>query len=135
MKVIDKFPNTKDAIDAYNNLVSKTMPFDKWLECEFIDQLKEPPKPTLLDAAIGVIAAWEKWYENFSQLENKIYDLCSAIELEKMKPVRNCDKYKTVEESKMAFMEMCNKTKCRECKFKDVRPINCYSEWLRAEVQ
>ena len=127
MKNLEKFPSTKEALDTYNNIVFKTQPFDKWLECEFV----EPPKPTLLDAAIAVIAAWENWsYENFSQLEDKIYDLRSAIQLEKMKPVRNCDKYKTIEESKMAFMEMCNKTKCRECKFKDANFINCYSNRL-----
>ena len=25
MKIIDKFPNTRDALAAYNNLVSKTL--------------------------------------------------------------------------------------------------------------
>ena len=132
MKNLEKFPSTKEALDTYNNIVFKTQPFDKWLECEFV----EPPKPTLLDAAIAVIAAWENWsYENFSQLEDKIYDLRSAIQLEKMKPVRNCDKYKIAKESRMAFSEMCNKTKCRECKFKDTSAINCYSEWLYAEAE
>ena len=135
MKIIDKFPNTRDALDAYNNLVSKTLvsktqSFDKWLESEFVESHDQ----ALLDAAIGVIVTWGKWYENFSQLEDKINDLRSAIEREKNRPIRNCDKYKTVGESKMAFTEMCSKTKCLECKFKDTNFINCYSNWLYANA-
>ena len=56
VKNIDKFPITKDALDAYNNLVSKTQPFDKWLESECVESHDQ----ALLDAAIEVIAAWEK---------------------------------------------------------------------------
>lgn len=61
VKNIDKFPITKDALDAYNNLVSKTLvsktqPFDKWLESGFVESHDQ----ALLDAAEQVIAAWGK---------------------------------------------------------------------------
>ena len=49
MKNIEKYPNTKDALEAYNSLESKNVPFDKWLECEF----KSPREPTLLEAEGG----------------------------------------------------------------------------------
>ena len=133
MKNIEKFPSTKEALDAYNNLVSKTQTFDKWLDCEFV----EPPKPTLLE----VSELFLNFYLSDSLEYRIVNDFREAIAREKKKLFRNCDKYKTVEESKMAFMEMCNKTKCRECMFKDTNSIvaepvvNCYSKWLYAEAK
>lgn len=47
MKNIEKYTNTKDALEAYNSLDSKTVSLDTWLECEF----EEPRVPTLLEAA------------------------------------------------------------------------------------
>lgn len=42
MKNIEKYPNTKDALDAYNALDSKKVSFDAWLVCEY----KEPRAQT-----------------------------------------------------------------------------------------
>lgn len=47
MKNIEKYPNTKGALDAYNALDSKTVSFDAWLVCEY----KEPHAPTLEETA------------------------------------------------------------------------------------
>ena len=41
MKNIEKHPNTKDALEAYNNSV-KNVPFDEWLELEY----EEPREQT-----------------------------------------------------------------------------------------
>ena len=46
MKNIEKYTNTKDALEEYNNSV-KNVPFDEWLELEY----KEPHERTLLAAA------------------------------------------------------------------------------------
>ena len=128
MKNIEKFPSTKEALDAYNNQVFKTEPFDKWLECEFV----EPPKPTLLEVSEQFL----NFYLSDSLEYRIVNDFREAIAREKKEKLfRNCDKYKIAKESRMAFSEMCNKTKCRECKFKDTSAINCYSEWLYAEAE
>ena len=44
MKNIEKYPNTKDALEAYNKLDFKKVPFYEWLELEYKDR-------TLLEAA------------------------------------------------------------------------------------
>ena len=54
MKNIEKYPNTKDALEAYNSLAFKTVSFDTWLECEF----EEPRVSTLLEAAEAVMRTW-----------------------------------------------------------------------------
>ena len=128
MKNIEKFPSTKEALDAYNNQVFKTELFDKWLECEFV----EPPKPTLLEVSEQFL----NFYLSDSLEYRIVNDFREAIAREKKEKLfRNCDKYKTSKESRMAFSEMCNKTKCRGCKFEDTSPINCYSERLYAEAE
>ena len=54
MKNIEKYTNTKDAIEAYNRLSDKRVTFYTWLECEF----EEPRVPTLMEAAQEVVKAW-----------------------------------------------------------------------------
>ena len=54
MKNIEKYQNTKDALEAYNSLDSKTVSFDAWLVCEY----EEPRVPTLLEAAQEVVKTW-----------------------------------------------------------------------------
>ena len=90
MKNIEKYQNTKDALDAYNKLKTKGVPFDKWLEREF----EEPREPTLIEAASAVIDEWYYTYNNVisNDLGDKLVELKNAIEREKRKPVRNCDR-------------------------------------------
>ena len=89
MKNIEKYTNTKDALEAYNSLGLKNVPFDKWLESEY----EEPRVPTLLDVAKEVVKAWyAKIPEgSIARVGQSIVRLSSAIEREKSKPVRNCD--------------------------------------------
>ena len=56
MKNIEKYTNTKDAMEAYNNSV-KNVPFDEWLELEYKER-------TLLEAAR--LRNCEKEYQNCS---------------------------------------------------------------------
>ena len=51
MKNIEKYPNTNDALAAYNALDLKKVPFGVWLECKF----EEPRVTTLLEAAQEVV--------------------------------------------------------------------------------
>ena len=90
MKNIEKYTNTKDALDAYNSLASKTVSFDAWLVCEY----KEPHAPTLVEAAQEMTRTREsQWqYGHLSIVEKAVRNLSRAIEREKRKPVRNCDR-------------------------------------------
>ena len=55
MKNIEKYNETKCAMDAYNQSKSKDIPFEVWLELEY----KEPRMQTLSEAAEKVTTAWK----------------------------------------------------------------------------
>ena len=124
MKNIEKYTNTKDAIAAYNKLDFKRVPFDIWLECEY----EEPHVQTLLEAAEAVVKVG---YGTF------VADLRSAVEREKAKPVRNCDKYRTAKDAFAGFNKMCEEKKCSTCPFSAERNecLNCSFNWLFAEAE
>ena len=90
MKNIEKYTNTKDALEAYNQPKSKIVPFEEWLECEF----EEPRVPTLLEAAKEVVKTWYAKLPggSIARVGQSIVRLSTAIEREKRKPVRNCDR-------------------------------------------
>ena len=97
MKNIEKYPNTKDALKAYDGLEPKNMPFDKWLESEY----EEPREPTLLETAEELKNVLKRKDTVFSDVVVAFSSLTDAIEREKRKPVRNFDKYKTPKEASM----------------------------------
>ena len=133
MKNIEKYTNTKDALEAYNSLGLKNVPFDVWLQREYEEQLV----PTLLNAAKAVVKAWyAKMPEgSIARVGQLIVRLSSAIDREKRKPVRNCDKYRTAEEAHQALKEFCGKNECRICRFGDsTRTAGCVLEWLYEEA-
>lgn len=132
MKNIEKYQNTKDALEAYNQSKSKDIPFEVWLELEYT----EPRMQTLLEAAKTVTTVWKsKPHEgSLTNFLNVIANLEDAIEREKKKPVRNCDKYKTANEAYEGSEEFCHKSKCLECRYKDVYP-RCRFAWLYDEVE
>ena len=134
MKNIEKYTNTKDALAAYNALYSKTVSFDAWLGCEY----EEPRVLTLLEAAKEVVKTWYAKLPggSIARVRQSIVRLSTAIEREKRKPVRNCDKYKTSEEAHVALAEFCGKNECRICRFGDsTRTAGCVLEWLYEEAE
>ena len=132
MKNIEKYTNTKDALEAYNALGLKEVPFDTWLECEF----EEPRVPTLIEAAAEMVYAWKSelkpgYPARFSKAIGRLSD---AIEREKSKPVRNFDKYKTAEDAEAGFWEFCKKRICGSCRFYKSKTASlCRFAWLYAE--
>ena len=133
MKNYEKYTNTKDALEAYNQPKFKGVPFDEWLECEF----EEPNEQTLLEAAKAVVKAWyAKLPEgSIARVGQSIVRLSSAIDREKRKPVRKCDKYRTAEEAQVAFAEFCGKNKCGSCRCGDRKePAGCVLVWLYEEA-
>ena len=102
MKNIEKYPNTNDALEAYNSLAFRTVSFDTWLECEF----EEPRVPTLLEAAEELKGLWDKSISSCQSVKLETWNdaidrLSDAIEREKCKPVRNCDAFSKDEVLKM----------------------------------
>ena len=132
MKNIEKYNETKCALDVYNQSKSKNIPFDEWLELEYT----EPRMQTLLEAAEVVVTIWKsKPHEgSLTNFLNAIVNLSEAIEREKKKPVRNCDKYNTADEAYECFEKFCNESKCLECRYKDSYPT-CRFKWLYDEVE
>lgn len=133
MKNIEKYHETKAALEAYNDIDFKKVPFDTWLELEY----EEPREKTLLEAAEAVIDEWYYTQQNvtLNDIGEKIVDLKKAIARERMKPVRNCDKYKTGDEALMAFKKMCNSTGCGRCRFLDCDSTSgCAIAYLYAEA-
>lgn len=131
MKNIEKYKYSKAALDAYNRLDFKRVPFDVWLECED----EEPPKPTLLEAAeavVNIIAGTP------TVVTRSLFrELRLAVEREKANPVRNCDKYRTAEEAWTAFKKMCNVNNCCKCPFEECRNdyVSCRFNWFYAEAE
>lgn len=133
MKNIEKYHETKAALEAYNHQKSKNVPFDVLLECEY----EEPREKTLLEAAEAVIDEWYYTQDNvtLNDLGEKIVDLKKAIERERRKPIRNCDKYKTVEEAYRAFSNLCQKEDgCLHCRFKNTKFGECSIAWIYEEA-
>ena len=141
MKNIEKYTNTKAALEAYNKLDFKKVPFDMWLELEY----EEPREQTLLEAAEAIINEWYYTQDNvtlndlgekMNDLGEKMVDLKKAIKREKAKPVRNFEKYKTNDEAFVAYTKMCDS---RECKIFNFRycgnSIKCVLAWLYAEAE
>ena len=134
MKNIEKYNESKAALNAYNSIISKKVPFDMWLELEY----EEPREQTLLEAAEAVIDEWYYTQQNvtLNDLGEKIVDLKKAIKREKANPVRNCDKYRTAKEAFIAFEKMCQSKYCNVCPFSAERNecMNCRLNWLYAEA-
>ena len=140
MKNIEKYTNTKDALEAYNTIGYKLIPFDDWLELEYKDSLP----PTLLEAAsdaVDVLASevGKGLYEPDCNFREKMRVLRFAIEREKAKPIRNCDKYKTADEALEAFSEMCATRTCADCELERLEReqgicSGCRFIWLYAEA-
>lgn len=131
MKNIKKYPNTKVALEAYNQLKSKNVPFDKWLELEF----EEPREPTLLDVAEELKNVLKQKDISLSDVAVAFSRLTAAIEREKRKPVRNCDKYKTPQEALKAFNLICDNMECYRCPYDKGSDFSCKFAWLYATAE
>lgn len=135
MKNVEKYKETKDALKAWNKYHDGggDMPFAGWAE-------QEASLPTLLEAAAAVKTTWDSRWQHcsLSIVEKAFSDLSDAIDREKEKPVRNCDRYGTAKEAFYAFEKMCSTNRCCEdCHFDRLRlhcGLNCRFLWLYAEA-
>lgn len=124
MKNIEKYTNTKDALEAYNKLDFKKVPFDEWLESEY-------EEPTLLEAAEDAANEW--FLKGFNH--DKMSKLLDAVIREKKKPVRNFDKYKTAKDANEGFIKFCDIKECDKCRYGSSRGSGCRIDWLYDEAE
>lgn len=132
MKNIEKYQNTNDALEAYNSLNIKNLPFDEWLGCEY----EEPRQLTLLEAANEVVKTWYARLPegSIARVGQSVVRLSVAIKREKHKPVRNFDKYKTAEDAEAGFEGFCKKRICGLCRFYKGKTVSlCRFAWLYSE--
>ena len=128
MKNIEKYTNTKDALEAWDKYHDGggDMPFAAWAEQEAVPL-------TLLEAATEVKETWNAKipYGALSRVATTISVLADAIEHEKKKPVRNCD-VGTAEEQMKRFNKFCFPIKCSECQlYKDEYLYTCILRWAQ----
>ena len=130
MKNIEKYTNTKDALEAfrewYKDHKHSVLTMSGWLEKEY----EAPRVPTLLEAAEAVKNEWYTTFPNVmpDTLCETIVDLASAIAREKSKPVRNCDRFATAEEAAEAFVGFTRKNK-------EIADKISLMDWLYADVK
>lgn len=91
---------------------------------------------TLLEAAEALNETWYKEFPHgkISDVVKDMGELADAIEREKRKPVRNCDKYNTVKDAIKAFRFMCDNTACEHCPYNQGKAFNCKFAWLYEEI-
>ena len=134
MMNIEKYPNTKDALEAYTNEDIQRVPFDIWLDCES----EEPREPTLLEAAENVSRLWFNDDDrrcHYDDLKKWMASLEKAIAREKQQPVRNIDRFATAEEACEVFNRMCEHSDCDSCKYNRRYTVSkCIVAWLYAEA-
>lgn len=134
MKNIEKYQRTNDALDAWRQSVKGGLflSFDEWAHREY----EAPRAPTLLEAAEAVTDEWYDMQQNINcnDIGEMIVDLEKAIAREKRKPVRNCDRFATVDEALVGFRKFCGKVACSECRFRDCVPT-CPLAWLYEDAE
>lgn len=127
MKNIEKYPNTKDALEAWRRYDGYAL-FTDWLQREYA----APREPTLLEAA-------DKFLREYNRLGKHIgecaLELAEAVAREKQQPVRNIDRFATAEEACEVFKRMCEHSDCDSCKYNRRYTVSkCIVAWLYAEA-
>lgn len=138
MKNMEKYPDTKDALEAYSEYVSNVVDdidFQRWLQRDYV----APREPTLLEAAENVIDEYcVSADDDGKNLGCAISILEKIVKREKQKPVRNCDRYATAKEAQEAFFRICKShDDCDGCQIEKIRDeasyqANCMMCWVYA---
>lgn len=139
MKNIEKYPNTRDAMEAfrewYKDHKHSVLTMSEWLEKDY----DHHPQTTLLESAESVIKEWRRSNVEFCSFERFIDRLSHAVECEKRRPIRNFDKYKTAEDAFYGFKEMCfpnGVNECKDCRFNNIKDFGiCGFAYLYAEAE
>lgn len=133
MKNIEKYTNTKDALEAWRQSVEGGvyLSFDEWAKREY----EAPRVTTLLEAAKALTDSWLNG-GTIAEANKNILALADTIKREKAKPVRNFEKYKTNDEAFVAYTKMCDSRECKILHFRYCgNSIKCVLAWLYAEAE
>lgn len=134
MKNIEKYPLTDDAVKAWNEYTEGKGIYsclDDWLKEEYV----EPHEPTILEAGEAMLKLSTCGMSN--AYKDRLRVLADAVDREKAKPIRNCDKYRTANDADAAFEKMCLTRLCKDCEFDKIRETksrSCRISWLYAEA-
>lgn len=134
MKNIEKYPSTKDALEAYfarDKGVSTTFTFREWCDREY-----EETKPlTLLEVAkaiencIRTTPLAVRWSRPYGMLTD-------VIKFEETRPKRNYERFATAEEATQCFRIGCGMHRdCDYCTLRDTYMnchgrLSCFAKWL-----
>ena len=133
MKNIEKYTNTKDALEAWRQSVEGGvyLSFDEWVKREY----EAPRVTTLLEAAKALTDSWLNG-GTIADANKKILALADTIKREEAKPVLNFEKYKTNDEAFVAYTKMCDSRECKIFHFRYCgNSIKCVLAWLYAEAE
>ena len=132
MKNIEKYPNTKDALEAYELRDNGITTFHEWCDAEY----KKPKPLTLLEALRTARAILKPIPLTAFQLAG-YKKIVQAIEAEETRPETNYERFGTAEKAMQYFVKHCrNKDYCRFCPLRSVHDIDsvgwisCFARWL-----
>ena len=116
MTNLEKYPNTADAVKAWNEYRATDNPdigISDWLELDYI----EPRPSSLLEAA----KAASNWMAR-SDIHNiagtvALGRLKAAIAAEEVRPKRNFERFATAKEAYKELSKMCRVRLCKACRF------------------
>ena len=115
MTNLEKYPNTADAVKAWNEYRASgnsNISFENWLGLDYIEPL------TLLEAAKSAKQYIESQLQNtFSRAE--VAKLERAIESEELRLKHNFEGFATAEEAFDAFRKACRVQWCEACHLKN----------------
>ena len=117
MKNAEKYPNTADAVKAWNEYRATGNPdigISDWLELDYI----EPRPPSLLEAAKSARNWMARSYDNGDGVIIRSR-LNAAIAVEETRPKRNFERFATAEEAFDAFRKACRVQWCEACHLKN----------------
>lgn len=134
MKNIEKYPNTKDALEAYE-LRDKGMftTFHQWCDSEY-----EVPKPVGLLKAAEAVRDFVSIHPLTNRERHLINKLTDAIDREENRPKTNYERFGTAEEAIQCFRMECRMYgDCDYCPMKNtynksdsLGRMSCFAEWL-----
>lgn len=119
MTNLEKYPNTADAVKAWNEYRAygnSNISFENWLGLDYI----EPRPPFLLEAAKDA-RDWMRHSDNDNSVLGRIVynKLCVAILAEELRLKRNFERFATAEEAFDAFRKACRVQRCEACHLKN----------------
>ena len=66
---------------------------------------------------------------NDKQTAQHLNDIITTVNSSLAEPIRNCDRFSNSKEAYDEFRNVCHKTSCKECRYRDYK-TTCFVLWL-----